>query len=121
MGCSHPKYQNLTHNPWFMVCVDLLGSFTIRKPAKTHSLLAIKMIDTVSGWFVIVEATNKSATSIQDLFLNLLHYTWLARHPRLQFIVFENDKEASSKVSSNKYVKWITMELKQKPTTSHNH
>jgi hypothetical protein len=42
------------------------------------------MINT--GWFEIVETTNESATSIQDLF----HNTWLARYPRSQFIVFEN-------------------------------
>jgi hypothetical protein len=35
-----------------------------------HSLLALTMIDPATGWFEIVEATNKSATSIQDLFHN---------------------------------------------------
>jgi hypothetical protein len=56
---------------------DLCGSgvshqFTIRIPAKTYSLLALTMIDPAinTGWFEIVKATNKSATSIQDLFHN---------------------------------------------------
>jgi hypothetical protein len=44
--------------------------FTIRTPAKTHSLLALTMIDPATGWFEVVKATNKSATSIQDLFHN---------------------------------------------------
>jgi hypothetical protein len=46
------------------------------------------MIDPVinTGWFEIIEATNNSATSIQDLF----HKSWLARYPRSQFIVFNN-------------------------------
>jgi hypothetical protein len=44
------------------------------------------MIDPATGWFEIVEATKKSATSIQDLF----HNTWLARYLRPQFIVFDN-------------------------------
>jgi hypothetical protein len=54
--------------------------FTISTPAKTNSLLALTMIDPAinSGWFEIVKATNKSATSIQDLF----HNTWLACYPR---------------------------------------
>jgi hypothetical protein len=26
-------------DPWVMVCVDLVGPFTIRTPAKTHSFL----------------------------------------------------------------------------------
>jgi hypothetical protein len=51
-------------------------------------LLALTMIDSAinTGWFEIVEATNKSATSIQDLY----HNTWLARYPQPQFIVFDN-------------------------------
>jgi hypothetical protein len=69
-----------------MVCVDLVGPFTIRTPAKTHSLLALTMIDPSTGWFEIVEATNKSATFIQDLFHNI----WLAHYLQPQFIVFEN-------------------------------
>jgi hypothetical protein len=36
--------------------------------------------------FEIVKATNKSATSIQDLF----HKIWLASYLRPQFIVFDN-------------------------------
>jgi hypothetical protein len=62
------------------------------------------MIDPATGWFEIVEATNKSATSIQDLF----HNTWLARYPRAQFIVFDNGS------MSDNYG------IKAKPSTSHN-
>jgi hypothetical protein len=36
----------------------------------SDSLLALTMIDPSTGWFEIVKATNKSATSIQDLFYN---------------------------------------------------
>jgi hypothetical protein len=63
--------------PWVMVCVELVGPFTIRTPAKTHSLLALTMINPDTVWFEIVEATNKSTSSIQNLF----HNTWLARFP----------------------------------------
>jgi hypothetical protein len=49
-------------------------------------LLALTMIDQATGWFEIVKATNKSATSIQDLF----HFTLLARYTQPQFIVFDN-------------------------------
>jgi hypothetical protein len=71
-----------------MVFVYLVGTFIIRTPAKTHSLLALTVIDPATGWFEIVKDTNKSATSIQDLF----HNTWLACYPRPQFIVFDNGK-----------------------------
>jgi hypothetical protein len=72
--------------PWVMVFVDLVGPFTIRASAKTHSLLALIMIDPASGWFEIVKATNKSATSIQDSFHNI----WFSRYPRPQCIVIDN-------------------------------
>jgi hypothetical protein len=46
----------------------------------SFSLLVLTMIDPVinTSWFEIFEATNKSETSIQDLF----HNTWLARYPQ---------------------------------------
>ena len=44
------------------------------------------MIGLATGWFEIVQAYSKMATSIQDLLLN----TWLAKYPRPQFIVFDN-------------------------------
>jgi hypothetical protein len=69
-----------------MACVNLVGTFTMKTSAKTHSLLALTMIDPATGWFEIDKVTNKSAisVSIQDLF----HDTWLARYPPPQFIVF---------------------------------
>jgi hypothetical protein len=71
-----------------MVCVDLMVPIplTISTSTKTHSLLVLTMIDLANGWFEIVEAINKSATSIQDQFRN----TWLARYPQPQIIVFDN-------------------------------
>jgi hypothetical protein len=74
-GLLPPKITE--SDPWVMVCVDLVGPFTVIIPVKTHSLLALTMIDPATRWFEIVTATNKSETSIQDLF----HNTWLARHP----------------------------------------
>jgi hypothetical protein len=44
------------------------------------------MIDPETGWFEIVEVTNKSATSIQDSF----HKNWLAQYLQPQFVVFDN-------------------------------
>jgi hypothetical protein len=73
-GLLPPKIAESDTGPWVMVCVDLVGPFTIRTPAKTHSLLALTMIDPAkaTGWFEIIKVTNKSATSvsIQDLFHN---------------------------------------------------
>jgi hypothetical protein len=97
-----------------MVCVDLVGLFTIRTPAKTHSLLAFTMIDPATGWFEIVQVTNKSATSIQDLF----HNTWLARYPQLQIIVFDNGNIREFKREFKQMCD--NYGIKAKLTTSHN-
>jgi hypothetical protein len=95
-------------DPWIMVCVDLVGPLTIKTPLKTHSLLVLTMIDPATGWFEIVQANSKTATSIQDLF----HNTWLARYPRPHLIVFYNGGEFKQ-ICDN-------YGIKAKPTTSHN-
>jgi hypothetical protein len=72
------------------------------------------MIDPATGWFEIVGATNKSATSIQDLF----HITWLAHYPRPQFIVFDNGRMGEFKREFKQMCD--NYGIKAKPTTSHN-
>ena len=99
-------------DPWVMVCVDLVGDFTIKTPLKTHSLLALTMIDPATGWFKIIQANSKTATSIQDLF----HNTWLAHYHRPQFVVYDNGgefKREFKQICEN-------YGIKAKPTTSHN-
>jgi hypothetical protein len=88
--------------------MDLVSSCI---PFKTHSLLALTMIDPASGWFETVEATNKSATSIQDLF----HNTWLSCYPRPQFIVFDNRGEF--KRDFKQMCMQDNYDIKSKPTT----
>jgi hypothetical protein len=77
-----------------MVCVDLLGPFTIRKPAKTHSLIALTMIDPAIS---------------QDLF----HNTWLAHYPQPQFIVFDNGITGKFKYDFKKCVIIVALKPKQ--------
>jgi hypothetical protein len=91
-----------------MVCVDLVGPFIIKVTAKTHSLLALTMIDSHTGWFEIVKARNKSATFIQDLF----HNTWLTCYPRPQFIVFSNGNMGEFRLDFNQMCESIIMALK---------
>jgi hypothetical protein len=38
-------HQNVESDPWIMVCVDLVGPFMIKTPARTHSMLVLTMID----------------------------------------------------------------------------
>jgi hypothetical protein len=82
------------------------------------SLFALTKLDPEinTGWLEIVEATNKSATSIQDLF----HNTWLARYgyPRPQFIFFDNENRGESKREFKQMCD--NYGIKAKPTTSYN-
>jgi hypothetical protein len=96
-----------------MVCVDLLGSFTTRKLAKAQPLLAITKIDPVTGWFDIVEAINKSATSIQVLF----HNTWLAAYLRTQFIFLDDESIGEFKCEFKQMC--YNHGIKTKPTKIH--
>jgi hypothetical protein len=97
-GLLPPKIAKSDTEPLGMLFVDLVGGqYTTKTPAKTHSLLALTMIDPATGWFEIVKATNKSATSIQDLF----HNTWLARYPGPQFIVFDNGGKFQREFKTN--------------------
>jgi hypothetical protein len=92
--------------------------FKIRTPAKTYSLLVLTMIDPEisTGWFEIVKATNKSTTSIQDLF----HNTWLARYPRPQCITFDNGVAGEFKREFKQMCMCDNYGIKVKTTTSHN-
>jgi hypothetical protein len=83
-----------------MVCVDLVGPFTIRTPAKTHSLLALTMIDPATGWFEIVKATNKSTAFIQDCFITP---SWNVVHD-LNILSSTMGELENSNMSSNKCV-----------------
>jgi hypothetical protein len=97
---------------WVMVCVDLVGPFTIKTSIKTHSLLAITIVDLALGWFQIAKVNNKLAAFVQDLFGN----TCLALYSRPQFIFFDNGskfKREFKKICNN-------YGIKAKPTTSHN-
>jgi hypothetical protein len=75
------------------------------------------MIDPASntGWFEIFKATNKSASSIQDLF----HNTWLARSLQPQFIVFESGYKGEFKREFKQMCD--NYGIKAKPITSYNH
>jgi hypothetical protein len=90
--------------------------FTMKKTSKTHSLLTLTMIDPATGWFEIVNKTNKSAISIQDLF----HNTWLARYPRSQCIIFDNGDAGKFKREFKQMCLSDNHDIKAKPTSSYD-
>jgi hypothetical protein len=69
-----------------------------------------------NGWYEIVKAASKSATSTQDLF----HNTWLAHYLQSQFIVFANWNICEYKHEFKQIYMQEIYFIKFKPTKSHN-
>ena len=64
--------------PWEVLCVDLIGPYTIKQPNKENiTLWAITMIDPATNWFEIKEIKTKRA----DVIANLVEQIWLTRYP----------------------------------------
>ena len=64
--------------PWEVLCVDLIGPYTIKQPDKENiTLWAITMIDPATNWFEIKEIKTKRA----DVIANLVEQIWLTRYP----------------------------------------
>jgi hypothetical protein len=99
---------------WVMVCVDLVGPFTIRTPAKTHSLLALTMIDPATGWFEIVKATISQQHPSRICFITPgWHVTRNLSLLSLTMGNIDKFKREFKKMCDN-------YGIKAKPTTSHN-
>jgi hypothetical protein len=92
--------------------------FTIRTTDKTYSLLTLTMIDPATGWFEIVEATNKSAKQHPSR-ICFITPGWHV-YPRPQFIVFDNGNVGKFKRELKQMCMQDNYVIKAKPTTSHN-
>ena len=43
-------------NPWYTLCVDLIGPSTLKEEDKTEiDFMCLTIIDAVTGWFKVVE------------------------------------------------------------------
>jgi hypothetical protein len=105
-------------NPWEVLCVDLIGPYTLRgKDGTEIDFMCLTMIDPASSWFEIVELPviteaiipldtkgrkgkkthkqpklayfDKSSAMIS----NLVNKTWFSRYPRCQYINYDNGSE----------------------------
>ncbi len=78
--------------PWKILCVDLIGPYTIRRK-KGHKQLktlhAITMIDPATGWFEIHQIPNKESISIADI----VEREWLCRYPWPEIIINDQGSE----------------------------
>ncbi len=86
--------------PWHTVCVDLIGTYTIkakiRHPDGTIkecdlSLLCMTFIDPATGWFEIAEVPLSDQTSAR--ISKLFDEVWLSRYPRCRKVIFDNGSE----------------------------
>lgn len=98
-GHLQPKEAE-TVEPWHTVCVDLIGTYTIKAKVKqldgslkTHDLqlCCMTFIDPATGWFEIVEVPliDQSSARISQLF----DMTWLSRYPRPKKVIYDNGSE----------------------------
>jgi hypothetical protein len=64
--------------PWEIICVDLVGPWSVRTPSGTKKIKAFTEIDPATGWFEIVFIPDKIAETVMDTF----HNSWLTCYPR---------------------------------------
>ena len=76
---SSKKYGHLPEkkaqsDPWDILCVDLIGPYTIKRKRgkKNLTLWCVTMIDPATGWFEMKEIPNKEAITIA----NIVEQTW---------------------------------------------
>ena len=101
--------------PWEILCVDLIGEYTIRrKNDKPLHLKPLTMIDPATGWFEMHQYNDKQAISIA----NLVEHQWLSRYPWPQKLLFDNGSEFVGK----DFKQMIDEDygIKAKPTTVRN-
>ena len=95
-----PPKEAETLEPWHTVCVDLVGTYTVKANVRQLDgsikvcelqLLAMTFIDPATGWFEIAEVPliDQSSARISQLFDSV----WLARYPRPRRVIYDNGSE----------------------------
>jgi hypothetical protein len=98
--------------PWWVLCVDLIGPYTLKgKDGTVIDLMALRMIDLTTSWFEIVElplihqlktltVNGKESSIVEEIFDKtsehiawLVNKTWLSRYPRCRYIIYDNGSE----------------------------
>ena len=76
--------------PWDVLCVDLIGPYTIRR--KGEELIQCKcvtMIDPATGWFEIHQYDDKKSITVA----NIVEQEWFSRYPWPTQITFDRGSE----------------------------
>eukprot|EP00957_Ditylum_brightwellii_P191787 14600175-Ditylum_brightwellii.AAC.1 len=94
---GHLSAKTVEEGPWDILCVDLIGPYTIEskgknkngKKKKDLTLWCVTVIDPVTSWFEIAEIKAKRA----DTIANVVETTWLTRYSYPTQVVLDRGKE----------------------------
>ena len=76
--------KNVELIPWDIVCIDLVGPYTVTEPKDNDRILNIIIIvDPATDWFETAKIFDKTSARISQIFNN----TWLSRYPRFRTII----------------------------------
>ena len=112
---GHLPPKEAESQPWEILCVDLIGTYTVRRKGKKDlTLQCCTMTDPATGWFEIVRTTTKSA----DVIANLVEQAWLTRYPWPTKILYDHGGEFLGKEFQELIQK--EYDIKAKPITVKN-
>ena len=89
---GHLPAKKTEDKPWDVLCVDLIGPYTVTIDKKNNidlTLHAMTFIDPSTGWFEITEIKNKNTVNIS----HQVDIVWLTRYPRPRKIITDNGAE----------------------------
>ena len=84
-------------DPWDVLCINLIGPYTIERKNKTKkplTLWALTMIDPATRCFKMREIKTKSA----DTLANVLEQAWLTRYPWPTRMIFDRGSECKAEL-----------------------
>ncbi len=129
---GHLSSKTVIPIPWRALCVDLIGSYTLKgKDGTVIDYIALTMIDTTTSWFKVVELTlfcwsktitvnGKESSIVEEIFNKtfeqiawLVNKSWLSWYPRCYCIIYDN----ASEFKLNFEHLCVTYGIKHKPTT----
>ncbi len=109
---GHLPSKIVTTIPWQVLCVDLIGPYTLKgKDGTVIDFMALTIINPATSWFEVVKlplicwlktvTVNSKESSIAEEIFNktsdriarLVDKTWLSRYPRCRYIIYDNGSE----------------------------
>jgi hypothetical protein len=112
---GHLPVKEAEADPWEVLCVDLIGPYTIKRSGKARNLTlwCVTMIDPATGWFEMREIPNKESITIA----NLIEQTWFSRYPWPTQVILDRGTEFMGE-----FTKMVEKDygVKKKPITTRN-